>query len=100
MQRALKRFEEKGAQVLSASTDSQYANKSFGVGLGGVTHPILSDFHPKGEVAKSYEVYNDEGGRANRSAFIIDKNGVVRFSKEYTGGLPDIDELLAEIDRL
>jgi len=97
---ANKRFDEKGAQVLSASTDSQFANKAFGVGLGGVTHPILSDFHPKGSVAKAYEIYNEDGGRANRAAFVIDKNGVVKFSKEYTGGLPDIDELLGEIDKL
>ncbi len=100
MHRAIKRFEEKGAQVLSASVDSQFSSKVFGMGLGGVSHPILADFHPKGQVATAFGVYNEDAGIAKRSAFVIDKEGVVRFSKEYTGSLPDVDELLAEVDKL
>ena len=86
--------------MLSASADSQYSQRAFGVGLGMVTHPILADWHPKGEVAKAYGVWNDRGGNPIRSVFIIDKSGVVRFSREYTGGLPNVDEVLAEVDKL
>ena len=85
---------------MSASLDSQFSNKAFGVGLGSVTHPMLSDFHPKGKVAADYDVYNEQSGMAKRSAFVIDKDGVVRFSREYTGPLPDVEELLAEVDKL
>ena len=72
----------------------------FANGLGGVTHPVLSDYHPKGQVAGAYGIYNDESGMSRRAAFVIDKEGVVRFSKVYSGGLPDMEELLAEVDKL
>ncbi len=68
--------------------------------LGGVTHPILADFHPKAAVAQAYGVYNEMNGNPRRSVFIIDKEGIVRFTKLYTGGVPDIDEILGEIDKI
>jgi len=85
---------------LSASCDSQYANKAFAIGLGGVTHPIVSDWHPKGKVAQEWGVYNADRGLPIRSAFVIDKEGIVRFKKIYTGELPTPEELLAELDKL
>lgn len=86
--------------MLSASTDSQFVQRAFGTSLGGVTHPILSDFHPKGEVAKAYGVYNDENGLPRRSVFIIDKNGVIRFKRIYTQGLPNVEEILGEVEKM
>lgn len=85
---------------MSASVDSQFAHKAFGAALGGVTHPILSDFHPKGSVAQAYGIYNEDVGIARRAVFIIDKDGIVRYQQVYTKGLPDVDELLAEVDKL
>ncbi len=85
---------------MSASVDSQFANRAFGTALGGVTHPILADFHPKGKVAQDYGIYNEDAGIARRSVFIIDKDGVVRYKKVYSQGLPDVEELLAEVDKL
>jgi len=96
----VKRFEEKGAQVLSASTDSKHSQKMFAAGLGGITHPVLSDYHPKGQVSSAYGIYNDASGMSRRAAFVIDKEGIVRFSKVYSAGLPDVEELLAELDKL
>ena len=95
-----RRFEEKGAQVLSASIDSQFSQRAFGASLGGVGHPILSDFHPKGTVAQAYDVYNAERGIAARSVFVIDKDGVIRWKKIYTGSLPEMNEVLAEVEKL
>ncbi len=97
---AQKRFEEKGAQVLSASCDSQFVQRAFGASLGGVTHPILADSHPKGKVASDYGVYNAEYGLPRRSLFIIDAEGVIRYKKVFAQGLPSVDEALAEIDKL
>ena len=85
---------------MSASVDSQFAHKAFGAALGGVTHPILSDFHPKGSVAQAYGVYNDDVGIARRSVFIIDKDGIVRYKQVYTQGLPNVEEILAEVGKL
>ncbi|CAM5491401.1 hypothetical protein RLIN73S_06248 [Rhodanobacter lindaniclasticus] len=42
--------------------------------------PLLSDFEPKGEVARTYGVYDAEHGVAGRALFVIDGDGVIRWS--------------------
>ena len=61
----------------------------------------MADFHPKGEVAQSYGVYNEDRGTANRAIFVIDKEGIVRFKREYSN-ISDLDpkDILDEIDKL
>jgi mycoredoxin-dependent peroxiredoxin len=46
----------------------------------GLEFPLLSDFWPHGEVAERYGVFDAARGCAKRSTFIIDKDGVVRWS--------------------
>lgn len=95
------RYQEKGAQVLGISVDSRPTQKAFAASFGGVTYPLLADFHPKGQVAQLYGVWNDKSGSSLRSIFIIDKAGVVRFKKVYERGfLPEDKELLEELDKL
>jgi len=43
----------------------------------------LSDFHPQGKVSDLFGVFNSDKGTPFRAVIIIDKNGVVRFSKTY-----------------
>lgn len=45
-----------------------------------MTHPLLSDFWPHGDVSKAYGVFLDEKGFATRGTFVIDKDGMVRWS--------------------
>src|SRR6476646_4002866 len=42
--------------------------------------PLLSDFEPKGEVARKYGVYRREDGVSERALFVIDKDGIIRWS--------------------
>lgn len=65
--------------VVSVSCDSAPTLKEFGA-KEGLTHSLLSDFWPHGDVAKAYGVFLDEKGFATRGTFIIDKEGVVRWS--------------------
>jgi mycoredoxin-dependent peroxiredoxin len=44
-----------------------------------LTFPLLSDFWPHGAVARAYGVFNEEKGCANRSSFIVDREGVLRW---------------------
>jgi peroxiredoxin (alkyl hydroperoxide reductase subunit C) len=94
-------FAKRNTQVLGISTNAQPAQTAFAQSLGTIPYPILSDFHPNGQVAQAYGVYNEEGGTARRSIFVIDKQGVVRFKKLYSG-MPEFDmgEILAEVDKL
>jgi mycoredoxin-dependent peroxiredoxin len=63
--------------ILGISVDNLWSQRAFGEMLG-VTYPLLADFHPKGEVAKKYGVYNEERGVAKRTAFIVGKDGRIR----------------------
>ena len=63
--------------------------------MGGLPYPELSDWHPKGQVAQSYDLWNDERGASLRAVLIVDKAGVVRFRQTYVPGtLPNPEEIL------
>ena len=69
--------------------------------LGGVPFPLLSDFWPHGAVGKAYGIFNEERGMDKRAAYVIDAQGVIRYTKVYPQGtIPTSDELLAELRKL
>jgi peroxiredoxin len=76
----LPRFQNDAVQILAISVDSPFALKSYAE-RDGYQFPLLADFWPHGEVAKTYGVFNDVAGMANRGTFLIDKAGVVRFAE-------------------
>jgi alkyl hydroperoxide reductase subunit AhpC len=67
----------------------------------GVTYPVLSDFHPKGQVSAAYGLYNEERGVSRRAVVIVDKEGIIRFRKIYdqTTGIPDAKDILVELQK-
>jgi peroxiredoxin len=42
--------------------------------------PLLSDFEPKGAMARSYGAYRSGDGISERALFVIDKDGVIAWS--------------------
>ena len=70
----LERFRQYDAQVLGISVDSVPCNAAWAKSLGGLTYDLLSDFEPKGEVARAYGAYRTEGF-SERALFIVDKEG-------------------------
>jgi len=94
----LKQYDEKGAQLLGLSCDTVPSLKVWAQSLGGIGHPLLSDFHPHGKVSQSLGIFNAEGGFPLRSVTIIDPKGVVRAFHLYPAGvLPQPDEVLREL---
>jgi peroxiredoxin len=73
---AADRYDAAGAEVLGISVDSPYALKAF-KRAEGIKAKLLSDFHPKGQVAKEYGAYIEEAGIATRATFVIDKDGQI-----------------------
>jgi peroxiredoxin len=67
-------------QVLGVSVDSPFALKAWAE-QQGYTFPLLSDFWPHGAVADTYGVFNSTAGLALRGTFLIDKEGIVRFTE-------------------
>ena len=85
----MKQFTEAGAALIGLSVDSGPALRAWSAALGGIRHPLLSDFWPHGGVAKSLGIFNDAAGIVNRTLTIIDPDGVVRYREAYQGTLPD-----------
>jgi mycoredoxin-dependent peroxiredoxin len=73
-------FEGASAEVYGISVDSPFALKAFKRDEGLSAH-LLSDFHPKGAVAKQYDAYLDEVGIATRATYLIDKDGRVAWKQ-------------------
>lgn len=67
------------AQVLAISVDSVWCHAAF-AGDRKYRFPLLADFEPKGQVARSYGAYESHEGAAERALFVIDTKGVIRWS--------------------
>ena len=80
MEQSIADFKAADTQVLGVSVDSKFSHDNWASSLGGVSYPLLADFHPKGAMAQSYGVYLEKRGLIARSTVIIDKQGVVRYA--------------------
>ena len=75
----LPEFERFDAQLLGISVDSVWCHDAFAEARN-LSFPLLSDFEPKGAVARTYGVYRAADGTSERALFVIDGDGVVRWS--------------------
>jgi peroxiredoxin len=73
-------FASDDVQVLTVSVDSSYAHKIFAQ-RDELNYPLLADFWPHGAVAEAYGVFNTMAGAANRGTFLVDRDGIIRFSE-------------------
>jgi glutaredoxin len=98
----LARFRAAHTQVLGVSVDSVHCHANWGRDLGGISFPLLGDFHPKGALGRALGVHLDVEGIHDRATVILDSAGVVRHASSVTpGGQRDIEQLAAlceEID--
>ena len=69
-------FETADTTLLAISCDPIYTQRAF-ADRDGIFFPLLSDFWPHGAVASAYGVLDEHEGCANRSSFVIDKQGIV-----------------------
>ncbi len=101
----IKDYEELDAKVFGISGDNPFAQDAWAQ-KEGITIPLLSDYEH--DVAKAYGVAYEQflpeaklimGGVAKRSAFLIDKEGIIRFAdvKEHPKDLPDFEALKAAL---
>ena len=99
----IKDYEDLNAKVLGISGDNPFAQAAWAE-KEGIRIPLLSDYEHA--VAKAYGVAYDQflpeanlimGGVAKRSAFVIDKEGVVRYAEvqDHPKDLPDFEAVKA-----
>jgi len=78
-QEVLGELEAQGATLYGVSVDSAYSHRAFQQQLG-IAIPLLSDFHPKGEVSRAYGVLIEERGHTGRALVMIGPDGMVEWS--------------------
>jgi len=81
--------------------DSLYSHGAWAF-VRGLTFPLLSDFHPKGEVARRYRVWREADGFSERAFYVVDGEGVIRYAhvSPYLHHIPPIEELFQALDAL
>jgi peroxiredoxin len=93
-------FEKLHAVVLGISVDGTWCHAAF-ARERKLHFPLLSDFEPKGEVAKRYGVYRAGEGIAERALFVVDENGKVAW--RYVSPVavnPGADGILDALERI
>ena len=75
----LKIFQKHNAQLLGISVDSKWCHLAFAQDRK-LHFPLMADFEPKGEVSRLYDVYDSEEGECKRALYVIDEEGVIRWS--------------------
>lgn len=101
-------YEALDAKVFAISGDNPFAQENWAQ-KEGITVPLLSDYEHN--VAKAYGVAYEQflpeanlimGGVPKRSAFVIDKEGIIRFAdvKDHPKDLPDFESLKATLGSL
>jgi peroxiredoxin len=72
-------FNRVDAQLIGVSVDSKASLRAFS-DAEGYDFTLLADFWPHGAVARSYDVFLEAKGYANRATFVIDREGIIRSS--------------------
>jgi peroxiredoxin len=75
----LPEFRKHHATIVGISVDGVWCHAAFAAARK-LHFPLLSDFEPKGEVARSFGVYRRREGTTERALFVLDEAGVVRWS--------------------
>jgi peroxiredoxin len=88
------------AQLLGISVDGVWCHLAFARDRN-LHFPVLADLEPKGEVARAYGVYRAQYGASERALFVIDGEGIVRWSYvSPTGVNPGADGILHALEQL
>jgi len=75
----LSEFREYDAAILGISVDGVWCHAAFARDRN-LHFPLLADFEPKGAVARQYGAYRDEEGTSERALFVLDREGIIRWS--------------------
>lgn len=75
----LPEFQKHQAELLGISVDGVWCHTAFAKERN-LHFPLLADFEPKGDIARKYGVYFESAGISERALFVIDKDGIIRWS--------------------
>ena len=90
----LPEFHRYHAELMGISVDGVWCHLAFARDRK-LRFPLLSDFEPKGEMSRAYHAYRAQDGTSERALFVIDSEGIVRWSYISPVGVsPGVDGVL------
>lgn len=93
-------FARHKAMCIGVSVDGAWCHAAFRE-QRGYKLALLSDFEPKGAVARDFGVYRDKEGVSERALFVIDEAGVIRWAYVSPIGInPGADGILGALEQL
>jgi peroxiredoxin len=96
----LPEFNRLGGKLVGISVDGAWCHAAF-AGHRHLHFPLLADFEPKGAVARSYGVYDQRTGMSKRALFVLDQDGMVRWSYVSPVGVnPGADGILHALEEM
>ena len=96
----LPEFHEYGAEIVGISVDGAWCHAAFARDRH-LHFPLLADFEPKGAVSRLYGAYRAEDGFSERALFVLDGDGVIRWSYCSPVGVnPGADGILSALESL
>jgi len=99
-QELLPEFTRFDAELIGISVDGIWCHLAFAKDRN-LHFPLLADFEPKGEVSRAYGVYRLPDGTSERALYVIDSDGVVRWSYVSPVGInPGADGILRALEDL
>jgi peroxiredoxin len=99
-QQLLPEFQRFNAELVGISVDGVWSHLAF-AGDRNLHFPLLADFEPKGAVARTYQVYRAKDGTSERALYVIDADGIIRWSYVSPVGVnPGADGILRALEGL
>lgn len=96
----LPEFRRFNAALLGISVDGAWCHAAYAKDRR-LHFPLLADFHPKGETARSYGAYREQDGVCERALFVLDSEGTIRWSYLSPIGVnPGADGILNALEGL
>lgn len=93
-------FREHGAELLGISVDGVWCHAAF-ARHSNLRFNLLSDFEPKGAVARLYGAYDEREGTSSRALFVLDAEGTIAWSYLSPPGVnPGANGILEALERL
>lgn len=89
-----------GARAYAISCDSLWSHIAYSK-ESNLRIPLLTDFHPKGEVCRRFDVYRNDIGTAERALFVLDSDGRIFWTHVSPIEMnPGADGVLGALERL
>jgi len=93
-------FDAYNAQLVGISVDSAWCHQAFAKAKN-LYFPLVADFEPKGAVSRAYGAYDAEDGTSKRALFVLDGDGIIRWSYLSPSGVnPGADGILKALESL